>query len=91
VSTRELVSVKTVPPRYPRRASDRGITGWVIVEFTVTTDGKTGDIEVQQSVPERIFNKAATDAVEQWTFEPVVYRGRTINQRAAARLSFALQ
>jgi TonB family protein len=91
VSTRELVSVKTVPPRYPRRAADRGITGWVIVEFTVTTDGKTGDIEVQQSEPERTFNKAATDAVEQWTFEPVVYRGQTINQRAAARLSFALE
>jgi TonB family protein len=91
VSTRELVSVKTVPPRYPRRASDRAITGYVIVEFTVTTDGKTGEIEVRQSEPERIFNKAAIDAVQQWAFEPVVYRGRTINQRAAARLSFTLE
>jgi len=91
VSTRELVSVKTVPPRYPRRASDRAITGWVIVEFTVTTDGNTGEVEVRQSEPERIFNKAAIDAVQQWAFEPVVYRGRTINQRAAARLTFALE
>lgn len=91
VSTRELVSVKTVPPRYPRRASTREITGWVIVEFTVTTDGKTGEIEIRQSEPERIFNKAAIDAVQQWLFEPVVYRGRTIDQRAAARLTFALE
>ena len=77
--------------RYPRRASDRAITGWVIVEFTVTTDGNTGEIEIRESEPERVFNKAAIDAVRQWAFEPVVYRGRTINQRAAARLTFTLE
>ena len=91
VSTRDLVSVRTVPPRYPRRASERAITGWVIVEFTVTPDGKTGEIEIRESEPERVFNKDAIDAVQQWAFEPVVYRGRTINQRAAARLTFALE
>lgn len=91
VSTRELVNVTTVPPRYPRRASNRAISGWVIVEFTVTTEGTTGEIEVRQSEPERIFNKAAVEAVEQWVFEPVTYRGRTINQRTAARLTFALE
>jgi len=91
VSTRDLVTITTVPPRYPRRASDRAITGWVIVEFTVTTDGATGEIEIQQSEPERIFNKVAIEAVGKWVFKPVVYRGRTINQRAAARLSFALE
>lgn len=91
VSTKQLVNVTTVPPRYPRRASDRAISGWVIVEFTVTTEGTTGDIEIQQSEPERIFNKAAIDAVEQWVFKPVIYRGRTINQRAAARLNFNIE
>jgi TonB family protein len=91
VSTKELVNVTTVPPRYPRRAMDRDISGWVIIEFTVTTEGTTGDIEVRQSEPERVFNKAAIEAVEQWVFQPVIYRGRAINQRAAARLSFAIE
>jgi protein TonB len=57
----------------------------------VTTEGATDAVEVTQAEPERIFDKAAIEAVRQWAFEPVVYRGRTISQRAGARLTFALE
>lgn len=86
----ELVRIKTVPARYPRRAEDRGLSGWVDVTFTVTTEGKTAAIEVVAAEPETVFDSAAIAAVEQWEFEPKVFRGQTIPQRTMARLSFVL-
>ena len=91
VSTKDLTYVSTVPPRYPRRAAERDISGWVIVEFTVAPDGATQNVSVREADPERVFDKAAVEAVEQWTFEPVVYRGRIISQRAGARLVFNIE
>lgn len=90
MSTANLVRVNTAQPRYPKRARARAISGWVEVKFTVTTSGKTDDIEVSRSEPERIFDAAATKAVQQWTFEPRVFRGQRINQRSAVRLVFNL-
>ena len=87
----DLVRVKTIPARYPRSAQRRNVTGWVDVLFTITPSGETTDIEVRDAEPESIFNQAAIDAVEQWEFEPVEYRGQIINQRAGARLSFKLE
>lgn len=86
----QLVRVRTVPARYPRRAEDRGISGWVDVEFTVNIEGKTEAIEVINAEPETVFDNAAIVAVEQWEFEPKVFRGETIPQRTMARLSFVL-
>lgn len=91
VSTGELVAVKTVPARYPRRAEMAGTEGWVEVMFTVSQSGETTEIFVSNAEPEEVFNEAAMNAVGKWTFEPKVYRGQTINQRAGARLVFRLE
>lgn len=87
---RELVQVKTAAPRYPQRAQERGTSGWVDVYFTVTESGETADIEVNRSEPKSVFDRAAMEAVRKWAFQPVEYRGRVINQRAAARLTFRM-
>jgi len=87
----ELVQVKTVPPRYPQRAQRANITGWVEILFTVLPSGGTAAIEVVRSEPESVFEGAAVDAVEQWEFEPVEYRGQLISQRAATRLVFRFE
>ncbi len=86
----ELVRIKMVPARYPRRAEDRGVSGWVDVLFTVTTDGTTDNIEVAGAEPESVFDSAAMEAVRQWEFEPKVFRGQIIPQQSMARLSFVL-
>ena len=87
----DFVRVKTVPARYPRRAEERGISGWVEVVFTVTPTGDTADIAVAGAEPESVFDEPALEAVEQWTFEPREYRGQTIAQRATAKLVFRIQ
>ena len=90
-SLSEFVVISTEAPRFPTSAKRRDITGWVDVEFTVTQAGSTADITVTQSEPARVFDTSAVRAVEQWTFEPRMYRGQAIEQRAAARLVFRLE
>ena len=87
----EFVQLKSVQPRYPRRAHQRNQDGWVEVIFTVTPSGDTANIQVSRSEPKSVFERAATDAVEQWEFEPVQYRGHVISRRAAARLVFRVE
>ena len=90
-SVSDLVRIKAVPPRYPRRAQERELTGWVDVYFTVTETGETADVSVYQSDPQRVFDRAAVEAVEKWAFEPVEYRGQVISQRAGTRVVFQLE
>lgn len=91
VNVSDLTIVKSASPRYPKRARERGQSGWVDVYFTVTMNGETANISVANSEPNSIFDRAAMKAVEQWEFRPVEYRGQTIAQRAAARLVFVLE
>jgi protein TonB len=58
----EYLPIVKVAPVYPRRALSRGIEGFVIVEFTVTTSGTVETPRVLQAEPEEIFNRAAMDA-----------------------------
>jgi len=90
-TTQEMVRLKNAPARYPGRAEERGISGWVEVIFTVNAAGETADIEVVEAEPESIFDDSAVTAVSRWTFQPLEFRGRIINQRAVARLVYRLE
>ena len=63
-------------PVYPARALDRGIAGWVDLEFTVEPDGSTSHVEVlvqARRAQDQYFRREAVAAVEQWKFEPRVF------------------
>src|SRR6187455_1077081 len=79
-----------VAPDYPPRASDRNIQGWVDVEFTVGTDGKTRNIVVTDASHETMFRREAMEAVQKWQFEPRVFMGRPIEQTSFTRIRFVL-
>ncbi|HVY64298.1 MAG TPA: TonB family protein [Gammaproteobacteria bacterium] len=83
-----LKIVTYVAPSYPARAIERGLQGWVDVEFTVGTNGKTHDIVVTGSSNEAMFGREAMDAVKQWQFEPRVFMNRLIEQRSFTRIRF---
>ncbi len=80
--------VTYVAPVYPARALDRGLQGWVDLEFTVGTDGKTRDIAVANASNDSLFRREATEAVKQWQFEPRVFMNRSIDQRVFTRIRF---
>jgi TonB family protein len=91
VPASSLSRTKYVAPKYPRGAQRRGLTGWVDVVFTVNIDGTVNDVVIRDSKPEDTFVNAATNAVENWEFEPVIENGVAVQKRAAVRLMFAME
>ncbi|GGO67821.1 protein TonB [Bowmanella pacifica] len=71
----EYLPIVKVAPVYPRRALQRGIEGYVIVEFTVTKAGTVRDPVVVEANPEGIFEQAAMDAAMKFKYKPRVVNG----------------
>ena len=80
---------KTVPPIYPVSARESGVQGVVIVEVTVTRDGKVDSARILRSIP--VLDQAALDAVQQWEFAPTVVEARRIPILMAVGVPFSLQ
>lgn len=74
----EYLPIVRVEPIYPTRAATRGIEGYVIVEFTVTTNGSVKDPVIIEADPPNIFNRAAQNAVLKWKFKPRVIDGTPV-------------
>ncbi|WP_129781142.1 TonB family protein [Peristeroidobacter soli] len=85
-----LKRVREVAPVYPRDAQRTGTEGWVQVEFTISADGSTQDLQVRDSAPKEVFDKAALDSVSKWRFEPIRKNGTPVAQRAVLQLKFVL-
>jgi protein TonB len=86
-----VVPLVRVPPKYPARAANRNIEGWVKVEFTIQTDGSVDDAVVVGSEPENIFDDAALTAIGKWKFKEKIVNGVAVPQRAVQRLQFKLE
>jgi protein TonB len=91
VAMSQLRRTKYVAPKYPRSAERRNTSGWVDLGFTVGRDGNVHSIEIIESKPGKVFVDAATQAVSQWHFDPVVENGQAVEKRAAIRMSFSLE
>jgi TonB family protein len=89
VGANSLARVEYVAPKFPPSTRNREANGWVELEFTVRADGSTGDIVVTNSYPRKVFDSAATRAVGQWRYKPVVRDGKAVDQRAAVRIRFS--
>ena len=75
----EYLPIVRVEPIYPTRAASRGIEGYVIMEFTVTSNGSVTDPEVVEAEPSSIFNSAAERAVLKWKYKPRVVDGTPVD------------
>ena len=89
-SISSLVRTRYVAPKYPRSAVRRNLSGWVDLMFTVSGEGTVKNVVIRGSAPGDVFVDAATRAVEQWEFEPVLENGVVIEKQAAVRMMFAL-
>jgi len=79
VITGPIIIVR-VEPVYPRRALDRGIEGWVEVEFTVTEVGSISEPTILRSHPSAIFDRSALRAIERWKYEPKMVDGQPVSR-----------
>jgi protein TonB len=71
----DYLPIVKVAAIYPRRAQSRGIEGYVIVEFVVTTNGSVKDAKIVKAEPAGIFDQAALDAALKFKYKPRVVDG----------------
>ncbi|SDK00641.1 energy transducer TonB [Microbulbifer yueqingensis] len=79
----DYLPIVKVAPQYPRRALQRGIEGYAIVEYTVTKNGSVRDAKVIEAFtadgnPTTIFNRAAVKSALKYKYKPRVVDGEPI-------------
>ena len=77
----KYLPIVKVAPIYPRRAQTRGITGYCIVTYTVTTTGAIRDPYVENETdcsPKGIFERASLKAALKFKYKPRVVDGQAI-------------
>jgi len=79
-SDRDVTPLVRVNPEYPRRALQRGIEGWVQMQFTITAAGTVKDIRVVDSEPKKVFDEPAMQAVSRWRYNPRVENGVAVER-----------
>jgi protein TonB len=90
-SDADVIPVVRVPPQYPLRASERGIEGWVELEFTISKLGTVKDPTVLNSSPSSIFDRAALKAIRRWKYNPKIEDGEAVERPGVkVRLKFEL-
>jgi periplasmic protein TonB len=57
-------------PTYPSTARRLGIQGTALLRVLVLDDGRVGEIQVQKSAGHPDLDRAASDAVKRWRFDP---------------------
>jgi periplasmic protein TonB len=88
----EYLPIVKVAPQYPRRALNKGIEGYVIVEYVVTKQGTVKDPKVIESKPSTIFNKAAIKSVLRYKYKPRVVDGNPIEVSGVrTKITFELE
>ena len=82
----EFLPIMKVAPEYPRGAASRGIEGYVLLEFTVTSLGSVRDPVVVDARPPGVFDRAATAASLKFRYKPRVLNGQPVDVRGVRNL-----
>ncbi len=90
-SDSDVVPIVRIRPQYPLRASERGIEGWVEVEFTISKLGTVKNPSVLKSYPSSIFDRSALKAIRKWKYNPKIEDGEPVERPGVkVRLKFDL-
>ena len=78
--------IKLVPPVYPPLAVKARVYGTVVLEATLTAEGKVEEIRVVSGHP--LLIHAAIDCVQQWEYEPTYLNGQPVPVVLTATVAF---
>lgn len=79
IAAREARPLSPPQPVYPRPAAERGLEGSCEVRFSVSIRGEP--FEIEATCTDRVFARAAEQAVARVRFAPLVRRGEPLVQR----------
>lgn len=75
----DYIPVYVPQPQYPRRAQERGISGYAVIEVTITTSGGVRDPHLLEEYPESAgFGRAALRAADKLKYNPRVIDGKPV-------------
>jgi len=80
-SDRDVIPLVRIEPEYPNRAANRGIEGWVLVQFTITPAGTVKDAKVVDAAPKGYFEESALKAIGKWRYNPKIEGGVAVERR----------
>lgn len=83
----EIIAMKLAD--YPRAARAHSIEGTVVVEFVVGTNGLVEEVWVVRSA-HPLLEKAALDAVANYRFRPMKFRGEPARVKFSQEIPFML-
>lgn len=78
---RDVVPLVRIEPDYPIDAEQRGIEGWVTIQFSITRAGTVENAAVVAAHPPRVFDRAALQAVRKWKYNPKILNGEAVERR----------
>ena len=81
-------AVETPPPDYPEALACAGVGGTVQLRVNIGTDGKVGQVEVQQSSGNADLDQVAARAVRNWKFRPAMNAGTPVAKWIAVPMTF---
>ncbi len=77
-SDTDTIPLVRINPIYPRRAAERRVEGWVIVEFTIDIQGSVKDARAMSAEPRNVFERAALRAIGKWKYKPKIQDGKPV-------------
>ena len=79
-----------IKPDYTESARRRGITGDVVLEIVVRSDGRVGNIKLMSGLGSGL-DERAVDAVRQWRFSPARRHGTPVDVMVEVAVEFRLR
>jgi len=82
------VLIRQVQPKYPALAKMAHVSGPVRLHIVIAADGEVRDAHVISG--HRLLSKAATDAVKQWQYSPMMVKGKAVESETEVEVNFTL-
>ncbi len=83
-------ALEKLPPKYPSEMRKTGMSGTVVAELVIDTVGVVREVMIKES-PADEFSLAATEALEQWHFDPATRNGKPVAVSYIVTLKFNLK
>jgi protein TonB len=74
------IALKKGKAPYPIVAAIKSVEGYVRVSYDINEQGNPININVIESVPKEIFDKAAIKSISKWKYAPKVVNGQPVSQ-----------
>ena len=85
---KEPKKLKNINPVYPDIAKQARVQGVVILECTISPQGKVTDVKVLRGIP--LLDAAAIEAVKQWVYSPTLLNGVPVPVIMTVTVNFRL-